>query len=150
TLAEPPVVFAGDKVDETKQRLLMRARTAFAKGTPEEAVRAVIDSSQDGKYDKMPKPIHALLLRNAAELKALVTSEDMYPPLDRNAVRQIEVPTLLLLGENSAPSLKRGTEELEHLLKNCRRVLIAGADHGMWFQQPEACGQAVMAFLRGK
>src|SRR5262249_33744691 len=33
TLAEPPVVFAGDKVDAAKERVVTRARAAFAKGS---------------------------------------------------------------------------------------------------------------------
>jgi pimeloyl-ACP methyl ester carboxylesterase len=76
----------------------------------------------------------------------------MYPGLDRDAVRKIAAPTLLLSGENSPPAQKRIDDELERLLpeKGRRRVTIRGADHGMWFQQPAACRQAVLEFLRGK
>jgi pimeloyl-ACP methyl ester carboxylesterase len=43
-------------------------------------------------------------------------------------------------------------ENLERLLpeKGRQRVIIRGADHGMWFQQPEACRKEVVDFLRGK
>lgn len=152
TLAEPPVVFAGDKLDETKQRVIEQARAAFKNGNAEDAVRAIVDSTEPGKYDKIPKPFHALLLRNAPELKALVTSTEMYPPLDRDRVRKLTVPTLLLSGEKSPRSLKSATDELERLLPEMgqKRVTIADADHGMWFQQPDACRSAVLEFLRGK
>jgi pimeloyl-ACP methyl ester carboxylesterase len=92
------------------------------------------------------------LLRNDRELEALVTSEDMYPALDRDAVRKIAVPTLLLSGEKSPSTQERIDKELERLLPETtrRRVIIPGADHGMWFQQPEACRKAVLEFLRGK
>jgi non-heme chloroperoxidase len=151
TLAEPPVVFAGDRVPGAKERVVRRARAAFEKGDPEGAVRAVVDSSREGAYDKIPGPFRKLL-RNARELEALVTSEGMYPPLDREAVRKIAAPTLLLSGEKSTPSQKLIDEELERLLpdKMRRRVIIPGADHGMWFQQPEACDKVVLEFLRGK
>ena len=152
TLAEAPVVFAGDRVEEAKERLVKRARAAFEKGDPEAAVRTIIDSSREGAYDKIPEPFRKRLLRNAPELEALVTSDDLYPGLDRDAVRKIAVPTLLLSGEKSPASLKRTDDELERLLpeKGRQRVVIRAADHGMWFQQPEACRKAVLEFLRGK
>jgi len=149
TLAEPPVVFAGDTVDEAKQRAIKLARTAFERGNAEEAVRAVVDSSEAGKYERIPKPFQQLLLRNAAELKALVTSPEMYPPLDRDAVRKIRIPTLLLSGERSLSSLTSASKELKRLLPEmkCQHVVIPGTDHGMWFEQPEACRQAVLEFI---
>jgi pimeloyl-ACP methyl ester carboxylesterase len=76
----------------------------------------------------------------------------MYPALDRDAVRKIAVPTLLLSGEKSPASQKAVDAELERLLpeKGRQRVIIRDADHGMWFQQPEACRKAVLEFLAGK
>ena len=152
TLAEPPVVFAGDRVEEAKERLLKRARAAFAKGDSEDAVRTIVNSSREGAYDKIPEPFRKRLRQNARELEALVISDNMYPRLDRDAVRKIAVPTLLLSGEKSPASHRRIDKELERLLpeKGRQRVIIRGADHGMWLQQPEACRKAVLEFLRGK
>ena len=151
TLAEPPVIFAGERVDETKARVVQKARAAFAKGDAEGAVRVVVNSGHAGAYDKIPETFRALLLRNSRELEALVTSDDMYPPLDGEDVRKITAPTLLLSGANSAPSQKAIDAELERLLpeKTRRHVLIQGADHGMWFQQPAVCRQAVLEFIKG-
>jgi pimeloyl-ACP methyl ester carboxylesterase len=152
TLAEPPVVFAGDRVAAAKQRVLRQARAAFKNGDPEGAVRAVVNFSRPGAYDQIPKPFRGLVLRNARELQALVTSAEMYPALDRDAVRKIAVSTLLLSGEKSSRSQKRIDDALERLLPRKRRqhIIIRGADHGMWFQQPGECRKAVLAFLRGK
>jgi pimeloyl-ACP methyl ester carboxylesterase len=152
TLAEPPVVFAGERVAEAKERVVKQARAAFEKGETEGAIRAVVDASHEGTYEKIPKPFRALLLRNAPELEALVTSDDMYPALDRDAVRKIAVPTLLLSGEKSPQSQKLIDEELERLLpeQGRQRVMIRDADHDMWFKQPKACRKAVLEFLSGK
>jgi pimeloyl-ACP methyl ester carboxylesterase len=152
TLAEPPVAFAGDRVDAAKAQLLLRARAAFEKGDPEDAVRTIVDSSRAGSYDKMPDPFRKRLLRNASEVEALVKSNNTYPPLDRHSVQRITMPTLLLSGEKSPTSFKSIDAELERLLpeKSRQRVIIRDADHGMWFQQPEACRKAVLEFLRGK
>jgi pimeloyl-ACP methyl ester carboxylesterase len=150
TLAEPPVVFAGERVPQAKARLVQRARAAFAKGDTEAAVRVIVDARRPGTYDKIPQPFRTLVLRNARELEALVTSRDMYPPLDRAAVRKIGVPTLLLSGQKSTPEQQAIDDELERLLpgKTRRHVVIRGADHGMWVQQPAACAKAVLDFLR--
>lgn len=152
TLAEPPVVFAGDQVPDAKKQVVKQARAAFEKGDTEGAVRAVVDFSRKGTYNKIPEPFRKLVLRNAPELEALATSEEMYPALDRDAVRKIVVPTLLLSGEKSPPSQEAIDKVLERLLpeKARQRVIIRDAAHGMWFQQPEACRKAVLEFLRGK
>jgi non-heme chloroperoxidase len=152
TLAEPPVVFAGDRLEDAKERLVKRARAAFEKGDPEGAVRTIVNSAREGTFAKIPQPFRKQLLRNARELEALVTSDNMYPRLDRDAVRKIPAPTLLLSGEKSPPSQKLIDDELERLLpkKGCRRVVIRDADHSMWFQQPAACRKAVVEFLREK
>jgi pimeloyl-ACP methyl ester carboxylesterase len=152
TLAEPPVVFAGGELDEKKEHLLKEASAAFEKGDAEDAVRTIVNSSREGAYEQVPEPYRKRLLRNARELQALVTSDDMYPGLDRNAVRKIALPTLLLSGERSSASQKLVDDELERLLPETsrQRVVIRDADHGMWFQQPEACLKATLDFLRGK
>ena len=109
----------------------------------------IVNSTREGTYDKIPEPLRKRLLRNAQELEALVTSENTYPGLDRDAVRKTYVPTLMLSGENSQPSQK-AIDELERLLpeKGRQRVVIRGADHGMWFQQPETCRKSVFEFIR--
>ncbi len=152
TLAEPPIVFAGDRVNDAKEQVLLRARTAFERGDPEDAVRTIVNSSRAGAYDRIPEPFRKRLQRNAPELEALVKSSNMYPRLDRDAVRRIEVPTLVLSGEKSPSSQKLIDAELERLLpeKRRERVVIQGADHGMWLEQPEACRKAVLEFLHRK
>jgi len=149
TLAEPPVVFMGDRVADAKERLIKRARAAFDKGDPADAVRTIVNSSREGTYEKLPEVLRKRLQRNAKELQALVTSDNMYPALDRAAVGKIAVPTLLLSGDKSPPSHKSIDAELERLLpaKKRQRVTISDSDHGMWFQQPEACRKAVLEFL---
>src|SRR5262245_61388658 len=51
TLAEPPVIFAGGRVEDAKERVRKQARAAFEKGDPEGAVRAVVNSGREGAYE---------------------------------------------------------------------------------------------------
>jgi hypothetical protein len=57
-------------------------------------------------------------------------------------------PALLLSGEKSYPFLGLVDEELERLLPAGRRIVLCGATHRMWYEQPAACRQAVLDFLR--
>ena len=49
------------------------------------------------------------------------------------------MPVLLLSGEKSYRFLGLIAEELEHLLAAGRRIVLSGASHRMWFEQPEVC-----------
>ena len=135
-----------------KLQTIKEARTAFKNGDQKDAVRIILDSISPGRFEKIPAAFQGLLLRNATELEALVTSDAMYPPVDREAVRRLTVPTLLLSGANSTAAQKATDAELERLLPEKLRhhVVIANADHGMWFQQGAACRKAVLEFLPGK
>ena len=46
TLTEPPLVFAGDRVDDAKKRLLLRVRAAFDRSDPHDAIRTIVDSAR--------------------------------------------------------------------------------------------------------
>ena len=56
TLAEPPIVFAGERVEETKAQLVKRARAAFEKGEPEDAIRTIVNSSREGRMTRYRNP----------------------------------------------------------------------------------------------
>jgi pimeloyl-ACP methyl ester carboxylesterase len=150
TLAEPPVRFSGDPLNENVERVVKRLRAA-EKGSPEKVVRAFTDGLQgDGAYDKLPEFLRQLDLRNARAAEAFAASEDICPGIDREAIRMLSMPTLLVTGDKTVPWLKKVDEELERLLpeKGRQHVIIRGAGHGMVFQKPEDCRKAILAFLR--
>ena len=76
-----------------------------------------------------------------------MTTGELFPALDPQAIRKIEAPVLLLSGEKSYPFLKLIDEELARLLPDNRRIVLQGATHRMWFEQPEVCGKAALDFL---
>jgi pimeloyl-ACP methyl ester carboxylesterase len=103
-------------------------------------------------YDKAPAFLRKVWARNARELEADAASDDMFPGIDREAVRKLAVPTLLLSGEKTLPFLKKSDEELARLLpeKVRRRIIFRDADHGMIFQKPDECRKAILELLRDK
>ena len=124
------------------------AGEAFRKDEPETALRITCDYfTGKGSYDKLPAEGRRLLLSNIREWKALTTSRDAFPVLDRDAVRHLKVPTLLITGEKTMTPLRMIIEELNRLRPTAERITIPGATHDMWLEEPEACGKATLSFL---
>jgi non-heme chloroperoxidase len=155
TLAEPPVfkwlpqIPGGQaELDKFMTAMWKPAGEAFRKEEPETALRITCDYfSGKGSYDKLPADGRRLLQSNIREWKALTTSRDAFPILDRDAVRHLKVPTLLITGEKTLTPLRMISEELNRLLPTTERITIPGATHDMWLEEPEACGKATLRFL---
>ena len=71
---------------------------------------------------------------------------EVFPEVAPQAVCKIIAPVLLLSGENSYRFLGLIDEELERLLPHNRRIVLHGATHRMWFEQPEVCRKSVLDF----
>ncbi len=67
--------------------------------------------------------------------------------LDREAVKALKIPILLMSGENTMQMNKLIDAELERLLPKAETVVIRGATHEMWAEQPDVCRARVAAFF---
>jgi pimeloyl-ACP methyl ester carboxylesterase len=155
TLTEPPIMkwlpqIPGGQVelDKFMTEMWKPAAEAFRKEQPETALRITCDYfTGPGSYDKFPVQARQFLMSDIREWKALTTSVDAFPMLDRDAVRSLKMPILLITGEKSLTLLRMINEELGRVLPNAERVTIPGATHDMWQEQPEVCGGATLSFL---
>ena len=124
------------------------AGDGFRKEQPETALRITCDYfSGKNSYDKLPAEGRRLLMSDIREWKALTTLQDPFPMLDRDVVRGLKVPTLLITGEKTLNPLRMIIEELSRVMPAAERVTIPGATHDMWLEEPEACGKATLSFL---
>ena len=154
-LAEPPVLkwlrdIAGGNVelDRFMNAIWQPAASAFRNNDPQAALRITCDYfGGKGSYDAMAPDGRRALTDNLREWKALTTSRDAFPPLDRDAVRKLNMSILLLSGEKTLPPLRLINEELIRLLPNAERVAVPNATHDMWIEKPEVCGETVRSFL---
>jgi non-heme chloroperoxidase len=154
-LAEPPVLkwlrdIAGGNVelDRFMNAIWQPAAAAFRNNDPQAALRITCDYfGGKGSYDAMPPDGRRALTDNLREWKALTTSRDAFPSLDRDAVRKLNMSILLLSGEKTLPPLRLINEELIRLLPNAERVAVPNATHDMWIEKPEVCGETVRSFL---
>jgi non-heme chloroperoxidase len=128
----------------------------FRRGNSEQAMRITIDwfgkngyliEGRPARFDALPAEIHGFIMENALEWQALTTSTDAFPMLDRAAVKAIKVPILLMSGQDTMQMNKRIDAELERLLPMAETVVIKGATHEMWAEQPDACRAAVTSFF---
>ena len=92
------------------------ARTAFQSGDDELAMRTMLDAIGDeGTFERLPQNVRDRCWRNRNEMKAIVSSKSAYPFVDREQVRRLTVPTLLLSGSKSVATAKFTDPELERL-----------------------------------
>ena len=121
---------------------------AFRRARPEEALRITCDYfGGKGSYEALTPDVRSRLASDLPEWKALITSRDAFPNIDRNAVKGFQVPTLLITGEKTLPEMQTITDELSQLLPNAEVVRIPGATHDMWVEAPEACRNATLKFI---
>ena len=135
---------------DIEQRMVKPMQAAFQRGDRESGLRTFINYVLDdpNAWEKMPQDAHRDMLNHAREWDVMMTSGELFPVLEPQAVRKITAPALLLSGEKSYRFLGLIDEELTHLLPHARRIILHGATHRMWFEQPEVCRNAVLEFFR--
>ncbi|HXG41507.1 MAG TPA: alpha/beta hydrolase [Dehalococcoidia bacterium] len=97
------------------------------------------------------RPHLAFLYREIAALNG-PRPEDLprrYPVLDPSgeAIRSLPVPVLLIVGEEDDLFPPALVEVAARLLPNARLLVVPGAGHSVYFEQPEVFNRAVLEFL---
>ena len=154
-LAEPPMlqwardVPGGEALYEAfMERVFRRAGEAFRRGDAEEGMRVLMDYFVGpGAFDAFPERLRRRVMEDARDWEAHTTSSDPFPALDRDAVRALRMPTLMLSGAETLPVHRVVDAELESLLAHGRRMVVPGATHDVWGDAPERCRAATLAFL---
>ena len=67
--------------------------------------------------------------------------------LDREAVKRLNVATLLITGEKTLTPLRMIVEELSRVMPAAERVTIPGATHEMWEDNAQFPGEALRRIL---
>jgi len=128
----------------------------FREGNAEQAMRVTIDwfgkngyliEGKPARFDALPPETRSFIMANALEWQALTTSSDAFPLLDREAVKALKAPILLMSGQNTMQMNKLIDAELERLLPKAETVVMRGATHEMWAEQPDACRARAASFF---
>jgi len=135
---------------DIQERMVKPMKAAFQKGDREAGCRAFINYVLDDAkaWEKMPEAARQDILNHAGEWDVMMTTGELFPMIEPESIRKITTPVLLLSGEKSYGFLGLIDEELTRLLPHARRIILHGVTHRMWFEQPEACRNAVLEFWR--
>ena len=77
----------------------------------------------------------------------MITTGTLFPEIERQAIRKIRTPILLLSGAKSYPFLEMITREFEQLLPTSQTIVLHDAGHQMWLRDLEVCRRNVETFL---
>lgn len=161
-LAEPPAVsllnhLEGSRDAEGKamfqdiqQHMIQPMRNAFLNKDPEVGVRRFIDYVKEDTtaWNRMSASSKAETMRDAHEWDVMMTTGEFFPVIEPEAVSKINVPVLLLSGQNSYPFLNLVDEKLLRLIPNSERIVLQGATHQMLYDKPAICADEILTFLR--
>lgn len=156
-LLEPPMLSWADFSAEgraERQRfeheIRLPARAAFEAGDIERGVR-LLTQGIAGNGAPVPLSVEAMRRRfeNEASIRMLTLSSDEFPLLHPDAVRALQVPTLLLRGERT-PSVHRVVfDNLRVVMTQAQVATVPAAGHAAARDNPAAFNALVLDFLRG-
>lgn len=136
--------------EDIQHRMIEPMRTAFANRQPEAGVRVFVDYVKEdpSAWNRMSASSKAETMRDAHEWEVMMTSGELFPDIEPEVIRKINVPVLLLSGQDSYPFLNLIDEELLRLIPNSERIILHGATHQMLYDRPAICEDEILTFLR--
>ncbi|HYL20529.1 MAG TPA: alpha/beta hydrolase, partial [Gemmatimonadales bacterium] len=157
-LGEPPILPwlsrtpAGDSLRRTFEGgTVAPVRQALARGDSVEALRRFWDgvSGRPGRFDALPEPARAGLLRSALELRLEMSADPAVymPPLSCTDVGRIRNAVLVVIGERSPRLYRLVTEELARCLPAAEMATVPGAGYSSHADNPAAYDAVVFRFL---
>jgi pimeloyl-ACP methyl ester carboxylesterase len=131
-----------------------RQREVQGSDVAEQHRRALALSKSDLVAQARARHPHRLLeiveLQAEARLQTRIEAFDVLTPPNpayRDVVRAIDVPSLLVIGDDPVVTLEMATE-LRSLNPRLRIEQVQNAAHGLPFEQPERLSEVVRSFLR--
>ncbi len=149
-LYEPARLGAGLLPEETRRRLQAGLAAQDWDWLVKIALMEVVGGLRDPRIQVREDFRRSLLWQNAlhnaaaipAELESLAAAR-----YDLEAIRGLDVPTLLLVGSQSPPRNRQAAEALLAALPQARLESLPGQSHGAMFTAPELFAERVIAFL---
>lgn len=93
--------------------------------------------------------IRAIALDNAAVFGIDETLDQRPIPSAFERLEEIDVPTLVLIGDHDLRDIERVADLLATRIPGARKAVIEGADHVVNLRRPRAFDAALLAFLEG-
>ena len=115
-------------------------------GDLESGLKVFVDGvNGPGTWEKLPLELRQMREDNAYTLIAQINEGRQ--PYHRSEAEALSVPTLFVIGGDTPGMLPIISEVLSAHVPNAKKVVIPGAGHSMFRQQPKAFCNAVLSFL---
>jgi len=125
---------------------MLPAKNAVQNGDLEEGIRLFVDAAVGrGLFEQRPASVKNRLMDNARLLSAIPTEVSEFT---RGDAATIEVPTLILTGDQSSEMFLLASQELAHHVSHAEQAQIEGASHLLHGMNPQAYNATVLAFLQ--
>jgi pimeloyl-ACP methyl ester carboxylesterase len=131
----------------SRNRLISEIGTRVQAGDDAGASIALIDWVQGGRggCERLPEPIRAALLENAATIGPTFGSAPPHVSCDQ--LRQLNVPTLIVNGERTRPYYRLIGETAASCLGDAQAAQIREAGHMTIVERPAAVAAVIQSFL---
>jgi non-heme chloroperoxidase len=122
------------------------ALKALEQGLNERAVELVIAGLEgpDWPFSKFPEQIKSMALANAGTIKEVTTK---IPKFTAKEAQTIQMPTILISGENTNKVLAAIEEELSKSIPKIQVAKISNSAHSVHLENPEETNSAIARFL---
>ncbi len=106
----------------------------------------VVGNTEDDFASIQRRPIWPIMLDNALTLPSELRATRQYR-FDPSPLAELNVPTLVLIGELSGPEVRGAASHVAEALPDARVATLPGQGHGAMFTAPELLGAEVQSFV---
>jgi pimeloyl-ACP methyl ester carboxylesterase len=135
--------------NEFEKKYLQPAGEAFRADQNEKGVEFFLKGvlGDDFSLNQVPPDVKEGWMDNLPEVWG-VSTNDWVLPLEMSKIKELDVPVLLLMGDQSPVWFGEIIKELHRLLPQSELVTIENSSHGLYFKNPEAVDKAVIEFFK--
>lgn len=154
-LAEPPAhqlirdLNGGEQMYQEFLAQLRPVADAFWTGDDHQAM-VRFNHLMGRDFDRLPAATRDAMLRNALALKAMNLSPDPFPMINKQKLRQLKIPTLMVAGEKADRLHRSVIDEIARLLPDARTVVVPNSGHATPRDNPTFFNRSVLDFLAGR
>jgi pimeloyl-ACP methyl ester carboxylesterase len=156
TLGEPPVMSLLQNVPDGGAighdfvtNVFIPTAEAFKNNNDKKAVELFIGGvlADSLYFSQAPQQQKDIMMDNLLELKAAVSTENLFPPLVCDDIKTLKMPVLLIKGDRSPEILTLIIDELDSCIANNELVTLPNSSHGLEYENPIEFNRIVLDFI---
>ena len=156
TLGEPPVISllqnvsdGGNLLNDFGTNVFIPTAEAFKNDDDKKAVELFIGGviGDSLYFSQAPQLKKDIMMDNILELRGVVLTKNLFPPLACDYIKTLKIPVLLLKGDRSPKALTTIIDELATCIENNELVTLSNSSHGLPYENPIEFNKVVLDFI---